>query len=274
MRNLGIFFYSFSTLFLLLGLSSYAQLQLKVFDTESGLSNNFVRKIVQDKTGYLWIGTTNGLNRFDGYSFKIFKHNPHDENSIADNVITALAVDKLNRIWIGHAAAGVTCYDPSENRFMRYKLMGDTDVTVSFIQIGGDDLIWIGIPGHGLVILNSKTKSLQSIDLSPHINKAYNPKDFFNLNTVFGIYEDAESLVWLATADGLYRFNKKLKRFHAIRLSDDGPGKGRNDYFVKIISDEGGGFWLSSILGGISYYHPNHNLFKAYNYSKKVSENM
>src|SRR5260370_33072480 len=121
MRRFGKFFYSFSTLFFLLGLSSYAQLQLKVFDTESGLSSSSVSRIVQYKTGYLWIGTTNGLNRFDGYSFKVFKHNPHDDNSIAENVVTALAIDKSNRIWVGHSAAGVTCYDPSNNRFKRYK---------------------------------------------------------------------------------------------------------------------------------------------------------
>src|SRR5260221_8934650 len=282
MRNLGIFFYSFSTLFFLLGLSSYAQLQLKVFDTESGLSNNFVRKIVQDKTGYLWIGTTNGLNRFDGYSFKVFKHNPHDDNSIADNVITALAVDKSNRIWVGHSVAGVTCYDPSNNRFKRYKLIGDTaSISVKFIQIDSDGLIWIGIGGHGVVVLNPQTNSLQRIDLSPHINKGNNPKDFVNFNTVFGMYEDAENIVWLATADGLYRYNKRTNKLKAMRLVDDNPdkyrnnpGKYREDYFVKVISDRNGGLWLSSILGGISHYHPGHNSFKTYKYGKKYYENM
>src|SRR5688572_1085914 len=81
---------------------SCAQPKVKIFDKESGLSSNDVVSIVQDQAGYLWVGTKNGLNRFDGNTFKVFKYSSQNENSLFSNFIRCLAVDRLNRIWIGH----------------------------------------------------------------------------------------------------------------------------------------------------------------------------
>src|SRR5579859_6464952 len=271
MRHLIIFFCLLSILDLFLSIPSYAQLQFKVFDTESGLSNNLTTRIVQDRTGYLWVGTLYGLNRFDGYSFKAFRHNSNDDNSIADNRISALAVDKLNRIWIG-GALGITCYEPEKNLFTHYKLLGDTSrLGITFIEVEHENLIWIGFGGYGLVELNPETKSVRRIDLSPYINKSYNPRDFLSYNSVNGMYRDKEGIYWLATSDGLYQYNRTTRKLKPIRVVEDGiKSKHRDDFFLRIVSDNTGGFWLSSNSGGISHYNPGNHSFKTYKYEEQV----
>jgi len=69
---------------------------------EDGLSQNAGLAIFQDSRGYLWVGSQDGLNRYDGYSFKIFKHDPDDPNSLSHNGILAIAEDTDASIWIGH----------------------------------------------------------------------------------------------------------------------------------------------------------------------------
>lgn len=85
--------------------------------TNNGLSNNYVSSIIQDRFGFLWFGTDDGLNRFDGYEFKVYRNNPSDNNSISDNSIWTLSMDDSGKIWIGTKTGFVNCYDPKLDKF-------------------------------------------------------------------------------------------------------------------------------------------------------------
>jgi len=84
---------------------------------EQGLSQSTVYAITQDKYGFMWFGTDDGLNRYDGYSIKVFKHNSTDPYSIADNTILSLLNDRKGNLWIGLRRGGVDKYIISENKF-------------------------------------------------------------------------------------------------------------------------------------------------------------
>ena len=71
---------------------------------ENGLSNNIVNTVIQDQIGFMWFATEDGLNRYDGYGFKIFRHDPENSNSISDNSVWALSEDRQGNIWIGTKA--------------------------------------------------------------------------------------------------------------------------------------------------------------------------
>ena len=90
--------------------------------TANGLSNNTVYDVLQDQTGFIWFATDDGLNRFDGYEFKVFRHDPENESSLADNSVWALCEDGKGKIWIGTKSGWLNCYDPVIDKFKKWKI--------------------------------------------------------------------------------------------------------------------------------------------------------
>ncbi len=93
---------------------------LKNYSVEEGLSEGNVSCLANDKLGFLWVGTDNGLNRFDGFSFHKYQNNPHDTNSLSSNYISALTVDSSGKVWIG-TENGIDYYDPTTDKITRFK---------------------------------------------------------------------------------------------------------------------------------------------------------
>lgn len=88
---------------------------------KDGLSQGMARAIHQDRKGFLWFGSYDGLNRYDGYNFRIFRHDPFDSTSISGNIITAIAEDQNGRLWIGTERSGLNCFDPVTETFRSFK---------------------------------------------------------------------------------------------------------------------------------------------------------
>lgn len=118
------------------------------YSTDEGLPQNSVYAILQDHYGYLWIGTEDGLARFDGLSFNVYKHNPRDSNSISNNVITRIFEDSKYRLWIGTAYGGVTVMDSSRKniRWIQAAENGQGLISNRVQDIVEDQqgFIWIG----------------------------------------------------------------------------------------------------------------------------------
>ena len=96
------------------------------FTTEQGLPHDAVTCILQDKKGFLWIGTNNGLCRYDGSRFLVYKNNPADSFSISDDVTISLSLDGQDRVWIGTWRGGLNMLDEKANRFIHYKNQKNT----------------------------------------------------------------------------------------------------------------------------------------------------
>ena len=183
------------TIYILLFTSSYSQHVLAqpkfIFDRLSindGLSQSSVKCIVQDKKGFMWFGTEDGLNKYDGYEFTIYKNNPADSNSISDNNITSLQVDKSGTLWIATFNGGLNTFDPvkEEFKYIEYDPAGrkpGKDIILSMLS-DHEGNIWIGTYRKGLIKYN------------PHENKSQrfisNPDDSTSIssNNIFSLYED------------------------------------------------------------------------------------
>jgi len=132
-------------------------LEFERFNTKDGLSQNHVFAIVQDHSGFLWFGTDDGLNRFDGHEFRVFKHSEADTNTINDNSIRALLVARDSSIWIG-TNGGICRYFPKTEKIIRY-VTDYTDVTrlsgsqVSSIMEAENGNIWIAYIGDGVNVI-------------------------------------------------------------------------------------------------------------------------
>ncbi len=110
-------------------------LHFESFTIDDGLSQGYISAILQDKQGFMWFGTNDGLNKYDGYSFTVFRHNPSNPNSLAGDDISCLFEDSHQRLWIGLRGKGIDIYDPVLNTFrhIRQALPGGlrSDFTLS-----------------------------------------------------------------------------------------------------------------------------------------------
>jgi signal transduction histidine kinase/ligand-binding sensor domain-containing protein/DNA-binding response OmpR family regulator len=202
-------------------------LPFKQLTTNNGLSNNNVYNIIQDKTGFIWFTTDDGLNRFDGYQFKVFRNNQEDRNSISDNTTMAIVEDDEGKIWIGTKNGIINCYDPVFNTFKRWdiKSTDEKDNPINVIHIDENKFVWAGTYRSGLYRLNPKSGEI--------INWRNDPNDNNSLsnNYISSIIEDDKKNLWIGTFYGLNRFSPAISEKHFIRffnLTDDASSLSAN----------------------------------------------
>lgn len=132
--------------------------------TSNGLSNNKIYDIIQDRAGFIWLATDDGLNRFDGYNFKVYRHIPKDSTSISSNTIWNLFEDEEGIIWIGTKSGELNRYDPTTDKFTSWKIKSDVVNENSITSIYKDKFgkIWIGTYSSGLFRFDYKTEELMN----------------------------------------------------------------------------------------------------------------
>jgi len=178
------------------------------YSLKEGLSFGIVNSIVQDQKGLMWFGTGDGLNRFDGTSFKVFRHNPEDPQSISGNYVKTVFRDKEGTIWAS-SRNGLNEYIPAKEVFKRYvpKPERRSLVTdVSDISQGRNGSLWLSLNGSGFALFNKKSASFT------YYNKKTLPP--LGTNSILNTLEDSKGLLWLGTRDSgfeILRINEKGK---------------------------------------------------------------
>ena len=173
---------------------------------DDGLSNNIVNTVIQDQAGFMWFGTEDGLNRYDGYGFKIFRHNSSDSNSLSDNSIWALTEDKNGNIWIGTKAGVIDKYDPLYESFTHWKIKSkfteENSINVIYEDSKGN--IWVGTYKEGLYKLDLSTNKIDHWGANPNDGKS------LSHNYVQDIIEDDDGNLIIGTYIGLNKLNPDL----------------------------------------------------------------
>lgn len=175
--------------------------EYKHFTTVDGLSGTDVTSICENEN-YLWIATNDGLNRFDGKKFKVYRKESNSQNSLTENNIETLMFDSRGLLWIGFKTGGVDIFDPRKNKFTHIsKIVKEYPQRVISIYEDSQKNIWLGSWEDGLFQLEPTNKG----DLSYKVLKHY-PK-----NIISGIVEKPKGKLWIGTYFGyfLYDINKK-----------------------------------------------------------------
>jgi ligand-binding sensor domain-containing protein/serine phosphatase RsbU (regulator of sigma subunit) len=201
--------YVFLLLQFFLQLHSYSQeYKFSHITAEQGLSMNTVKCILQDSRGFMWFGTEDGLNRYDGYKITVFKHNPLDSNSLSNNFINALYQDKRNTLWIGTEGGGLNSYNLSTGKIVAYKFneISNNSLSNNIVRVIMEDtsgMLWIGTE-NGLNTFDSKTKKIKRYSLNEGLSNAL----------ITSIFQSSDGTIWIGTyGGGLNSFNKKSNNF-------------------------------------------------------------
>ncbi len=177
------------------------QYRFSHLSTTDGLSNNQVSCILKDSRGFVWFGTVSGLNRFDGYSFRNFKHEQHNSQSLNDNYISSVFEDNKQRLWVG-TRAGLNIYNPETESFIHdvsdilreYSL---PDVTISGMKTDRNGNLWIYSDDGRLF------KYLTDRDTSLSINFIPSDEVFDGQAVISDLTLDPNGNIWLVTQNGL-----------------------------------------------------------------------
>lgn len=244
---------------LLTQLVSGIHFSFRHYKVESGLSENSVFCSLQDQKGFMWFGTKDGLNRFDGQKFQTFHHQTNDDNSIGNNFIRSLYEDKHNTLWVG-TERGVYLYNYTKNSFRFFDIQTEnkTPLTHAVYSICEDHRgnVWLGTD-LGLYCYQPETKKIKSYFTRP------NDKNSLPANFVSSVICDSKGTIWAGTlSGGLSKFIATKNHFVNFKLSE-----GKDPYsnsVLKIKEDSQGNLILGTITEGLVFFNRNTNAMQQY----------
>jgi len=204
-----------SMLWLFLSTSLYAQertLRFEHLSLEQGLSQSSVYAIVQDHKGFMWFGTEDGLNRYDGYRFGVYRNHADDPKSLSSSSILGIYEDHSGVLWIGTSDGGLNRYDRATDTFTPYRhdpenphSLGDNKVSVIHEDRSG--VLWVGTDT-GLSKFDREQETFTHYRHDPN-----NPKSL-SASSVWAIYEDRSGVLWVGGDEGgLNKFDRATETF-------------------------------------------------------------
>nr|WP_294795357.1 two-component regulator propeller domain-containing protein [uncultured Mucilaginibacter sp.] len=260
---------------MLCNFSANAQQKIKFthLTTEDGLSQSTARGLLKDKYGFIWVGTEDGLNRYDGYSFTVYRNIPQNAHSLNGNSIGALFEDHDGTLWIG-TNNGLNKYDRASDSFINFPTKAsEGSLSNNYISSIIEDYLgnlWVGT-SIGLNFLDRKTKRFM------HYNANLLNPDSLSNSEINSIVEDTQHNLWIGTIDGLNLYDRSKDQFVKFLHHDNDPGSISNNHIRAIVCDAVGNVWVGTLNGLNKYDAVNHN-FIVYKSDgkdpKKLSSNL
>ncbi|WP_286858365.1 MULTISPECIES: hybrid sensor histidine kinase/response regulator transcription factor [Sphingobacterium] len=215
------------------------------YSSKDGLSSNTIYSIYRDSYGFLWLGTEDGLNRFDGRHYNVYRYDANQENSLMANHISALCEDKKGRIWIGTNGGGLSYYDRETDRIRSYNLTPDgkwLSTAINAIDKDADGNIWIASYG-----------ALDILDVND-LHKKTDPKYRHIIETFAGkvtscVFRDRQNNMWVSSEKNVFRISNDLKTIKRFEVLSEQEGYGNGIEVTSIVEDDKGRIWIGSMLG-------------------------
>ncbi|RVU02892.1 response regulator [Mucilaginibacter limnophilus] len=234
----------------------------KVYSTNS-LSQNSVQCMLKSAQGFMWFGTQDGLNKYDGIQYTYYKHKFKDPHSLPANNVLAISEDNKGNIWVGTRVGGLSMYDPFKDCFTNYvhdvKAPGSiSNNNITAILVDRKDEVWVGTE-NGLNIFNKKTHQFRRF--------FHDPQNFNSINNsvINVVFEDSHQRIWIGTSRGLDLYDSKRNVF----IHYNTPPKGSVN---AITEDEKKQLWLATSLGLIRFDTKTGTFSKPYLQSKMAIE--
>lgn len=280
------------------------EIKFKHLGVADGLSQTSIVSIVQDNEGYIWIGTDDGLNRYDGYNFKVYKYDPLDNMSISNNGISYIRKDKNGNLWIITLDMVLNKYNKSEDNFTKYMYQSTNDNNeVNSIKYIFEDKI-----NNELWLINSNLRrqlsELIRFNIENELFTVYpyiegDPKSLSS-NHVLSMHQDKKGHIWIGTNKGLNRYDREndlFVKYYAPTdnseedrldkdsednedpetektLSQENEGDLSNNYISAIKEDKAGNLWLGTWGGGLNLYDRESDSFITIKHNENTSDSL
>ena len=239
-------------------------IQFSNLSVSDGLSQAAVNSIAQDQHGFMWFGTQEGLNRYDGYEFTTYHHDPADPGSLSHDWIWIVFADNSGQLWIGTDGGGLSRYEPDSNSFTHFRHNPEDPASLSSDRVRAihedqEGMLWIGTDGGGLNRFNPDSRSFV------HYRRDTQVQDSLPNDKVVAIIEDSEGEMWIGTdGGGLSRFDRKRKKFIHFQ-HDPARSDSLSDNRIRdLYQDSKGRFWVGTYSGGVNLFNPVDGSFKRF----------
>ena len=220
------------------------EIEFKHLKVRDGLSQSWVKSMCQDRYGFMWFGTNEGLNKYDGYTFTVYKNNPEDEHSISNSGIESIYEDKSGNLWVG-TQNGLNLYDREKDEFNLITKF--TRRRIPDLLGLEDGRIFMASRNHGLFLYNPKNDSV--ISFMPEQN---NP-DKIGSNDITSIVMDNSGNIWIGSADGLNLLDTLTYKFTNFKNNKNGID---NNSIRSLLLDSKNRLWIGT-ESGLSFFKFN-----------------
>lgn len=242
------------------GKTQYVDVKFDHLNINNGLSQNSVYCMLQDNQGFLWLGTQDGLNRYDGYEFLVYYKDLEDENSLTDNYITALFQDNNGDLWVG-TRNGLNQMNLVTGNISRFVHNNEDSTSLSHdlvysINQDSKGQLWIGTQ-EGLNLFHPETNTFDNFLLDT------NDLSSIPNNYIRDVYIDEHDILWLASKKGIIKYDHEHKLFRSFNRKNGDPTSLSGDTVTEIIKDKKGMFWVGT-TAGLNKFYPDTEKFKQY----------
>lgn len=238
----------------------------KNFGVENPMSYNFVRTIAEDKNGFMWFGSSEGLDRFDGHQSLSFHHDAALPNSLSSDVISRIIIDSKDRLWVGTFGGGLNLYREKSQDFIRFtsktsgkEITNDTVNTIFEDSLGN---IWLGTED-GLNIISEHDGQWSIVGIRQQLG---NPNSLTH-NTIHSIVEMATGEIWVGTnGGGISVFDHKGKFLKSVKHEDNGASTYTNKFISNLFVDNKENLWIGTVDNGLLHYAVASETFTHYKF--------
>jgi diguanylate cyclase (GGDEF)-like protein len=233
---------------------------------EEGLSQTVVHTIVQDQQGFIWLGTQEGLNRYDGREIKVYENIHDDPDSLSDSYVWSVYVAADGTLWAGTNAGGLNRYDRATDSFHHYRhdpsnpnSLSSDRVRVVYQDASGH--FWIGTDGGGLNMLNVSSGAIQHYRHDPE-----NPASLAN-DSILSILEDRAGNLWVGTDGGGFSLlDRKTSTFRHFQHNPEDADSISGNSVRRIFQDREGRLWVGTYENGLNLFEANTGHFQRFSH--------
>lgn len=223
-------------------------LQIRRISNQEGLSQSSVFAIEQDARGFIWFGTQDGLQRYDGERFTIYRSPSHRTEGLPHSTVMSLMLGRGGRLWIG-TFRGLARFDPADESFERFTVNlddGDTEPSISSLVESLDGSVWAGTQRHGLLRIQPSNDGPEAAEIRSYRHHPQDASAFMPHDRVWSLLEDPDGTLWIGTEGGLVRYEPSTGRHEVFSPQPQDPFSLPDARVLSLHRDRRGDLWVGT----------------------------